>query len=228
MSYFYPQRVSVIVVLKIAAVHAAIKHNLVLVSYPEQLFQVERLTHKPVRMVTHDVLDIAALCGLDQGIPPWSFPVPLPCRRAVINKNIARLYGQSELRAVVQRKPLLTVHGDLLFVTLHRLTAVDRRKVGIGDSCHGVGSSAPQSPALGGVWPDHTPMLRTMHGVSHGEEDPEQYREQAEPAQALFLLLPGPGDDRRGPWGFQLCCWGHATESAAILSQVSRVQLSWY
>lgn len=100
------------------------------------------------------MLDLATPRGLDQFIPPLPFSVPLPRRRAIVDIDMLRRHGQAQLFTVGRREALLPVDGDLLLVTLLRLTAIDRRTVGIGHRGH-AGSSARLDPSDWLIVPGH-------------------------------------------------------------------------
>ncbi len=65
MGYLDAQRVSVVRVLEIAGVDPPVKHDPVIVGYRQQFFEIERLTHKTIGVITHDVLNLATSGGSD-------------------------------------------------------------------------------------------------------------------------------------------------------------------
>ena len=91
MGYLDAQCVPVVRVLEVTRVYPPVKDDPVLIGNREKFLQVARLAHEPIGVIAHDVLDLTAPARGYQFIPSWPFPVPSPCRRAVIDIDVPAL-----------------------------------------------------------------------------------------------------------------------------------------
>lgn len=126
MRYLDAEKEPVVRVGEITPVGLAVQRDVVLVGNVQELFEVVRLPHEPVRVVGEDVPHLAVADGFEQRVPPRALAVALPRGPVVVHEHQRVRHRKVQALGGVSADPFLTVNTRLVVVIRMRDAAVDR------------------------------------------------------------------------------------------------------